>query len=283
MIKIITDSTCDIDAELLKQYDIAVVPCYIIWGKEQYLDRVTMSPQEFYERIESDPQQPTTSQPTIEDFCRAYEKAIEKGATEIVCITISSAMSGTFQMASTAAKMVGVPVHVVDSKGNTMMLGWQVIAAARAVEAGKSVQEVLQAVEAVRQRIYLYVGLDTISYLAKGGRIGDAINWLSNTLSIKPLVAVNRESGKVTPVALYRTHKAVVEGLYKKFTNAIGQQIGKLHIAVMHGNALEEAEKLAARLREELKPVELFINITGPVLGLHTGPGALALCGYVES
>jgi len=242
-----------------------------------------MDPQEFYERIENDPQQPTTSQPTIEDFYRAYMRAIEKGATEIVCITISNAMSGTFQMAINAARMVGVPVHVIDSKGNTMMLGWQVIAAARAAEAGKSVQEVLQAVEAVHQNIVLYVGLDTISYLAKGGRIGDAMSWLSNTLSIKPLVAVSRESGKVTPVALYRTHKTVVEGLYKKFTSALGQQVGKLHIAVMHGNALEEAEKLAARLREELKPAELFINITGPVLGLHTGPGALALCGYTEA
>lgn len=282
MIKIITDSTCDINEELLNQYDIAVVPCYIIWGDEQYRDRETLTPQEFYERIERDPQLPTTSQPTSEDFRQAYEHAIEKGATEIVCITISSAMSGTFQMAKTAADMVNIPVHVVDSKGNTMMLGFQVLAAARALEAGKSVQEILQAVEAVHQRLFLYVGLDTISYLARGGRIGDAINWLSNTLSIKPLVAVNRESGKVIPVALYRTHKAIVEGIYKKFTSALGN-VGKLHIAVMHGNALEEAEKLAARLREELKPVELFINITGPVLGLHTGPGALALCGYSEA
>jgi len=282
MIKIITDSTCDINEELLNQYDIAVVPCYIIWGDEQYRDRETLTPQEFYERIERDPQLPTTSQPTSEDFRQAYERAIEKGATEIVCITISSAMSGTFQMAKTAADMVNIPVHVVDSKGNTMMLGFQVLAAARALEAGKSVQEILQAVEAVHQRLFLYVGLDTISYLARGGRIGDAINWLSNTLSIKPLVAVNRESGKVIPVALYRTHKAIVEGIYKKFTSALGN-VGKLHIAVMHGNALEEAEKLAARLREELKPVELFINITGPVLGLHTGPGALALCGYSEA
>lgn len=282
MIKIITDSTCDINEELLNQYDIAVVPCYIIWGDEQYRDRETLTPQEFYERIKRDPQLPTTSQPTSEDFRQAYERAIEKGATEIVCITISSAMSGTFQMAKTAADMVNIPVHVVDSKGNTMMLGFQVLAAARALEAGKSVQEILQAVEAVHQRLFLYVGLDTISYLARGGRIGDAINWLSNTLSIKPLVAVNRESGKVIPVALYRTHKAIVEGIYKKFTSALGN-VGKLHIAVMHGNALEEAEKLAARLREELKPVELFINITGPVLGLHTGPGALALCGYSEA
>jgi len=131
-------------------------------------------------------------------------------------------MSGTFQMAKTAADMVNIPVHVVDSKGNTMMLGFQVLAAARALEAGKSVQEILQAVEAVHQRLFLYVGLDTISYLARGGRIGDAINWLSNTLSIKPLVAVNRESGKVIPVALYRTHKAIVEGIYKKFTSAWG-------------------------------------------------------------
>ncbi|NMC15260.1 MAG: DegV family protein [Chloroflexi bacterium] len=282
MIKIITDSTCDIPQELLEKYDIAVVPSYVLWNNEQFLDRVTLSPQQFYARIESDPVRPTTSQPTSADFSRAFAAAVEKGAREIICVTVSSAMSGTYQSALDAAKLASVPVHAVDSRGPTMMVGWQALAAARAVDAGKSALEALEAVEKVRQNLVLVVGMESLTYLGKGGRIGDAIFWLGNTLSVKPLVFINRQSGKVMPVALHRTHKGLVEGLYSKFKNSLGS-LKNLHVAVLHGNSPDEAQKLAQRVREELSPVELFIQLTGPVLGINTGPGALALCGYSEA
>jgi len=282
MIKIITDSTCDIPPELLEKHDITVVPAYVLWNNEQFLDRVTLTAEQFYARIESDPLRPTTSQPTSADFSRAFATAVENGAEEIICVTVSSAMSGTYQSAQNAAKSAAVPVHVVDSKGPTMMVGWQALAAARALEAGKSAQEAVAAADQVRQNLVLVVGMETLTYLSKGGRIGDAIFWLGNTLSVKPLVFINRQSGKVMPIALHRTHKGLVEGLYHKFQTSLSS-LKNLHVAVLHGNSPEEAQKLAQRIRVDLSPLELIVQMTGPVLGINTGPGALALCGYAES
>ncbi|MGV8049562.1 MAG: DegV family protein [Anaerolineaceae bacterium] len=282
MIKIITDSTCDLPDEIIAQYGITVVPSYIIWGNKQYLDRVSLTPEQFYDRIKSDPVHPTTSQPTLVDFLFAYDQAVKQGAEEIICITVSSAMSGTYMMAVNAGKLAKVPVFVVDSKGPTMMLGWQVLTAARAVAAGKNSAEVLTEVEKVRQSIVLLVGMETLSFLDKGGRIGDAVMWLGNVLAVKPLVEVNRDSGKVVPITLVRTHKSMVEGLYNRFVESL-QNASNFHIAILHGNALAEAQKLAERILNDLHPVELITNITGPILGINTGPGALALCGYGDN
>jgi DegV family protein with EDD domain len=123
--------------------------------------------------------------------------------------------------------------------------------------------------------------MESLEYLQRGGRLGGAVKWVGTQLRIKPLVAINHETGVVEPVSMTRTHKALLELLYTKFFEKL--KGGKnLHIAVLHGNAPTEAEVLAQRIRQEYQPVELLVNITGPVLGINTGPGALALCGYAE-
>jgi len=116
MIGIISDSTCDIPDELVQQHGITIIPHYIIWGNQQYRDRVDMQPLDFYKRIVTDPDYPSSSQASIADFKKVYEEVAAKGATEIIALTVSSAMSGAFQMASEAAKLVSVPVSVVDGK-----------------------------------------------------------------------------------------------------------------------------------------------------------------------
>ncbi len=281
MIGIVTDSTCDIPEELIQQYGITIVPLYIIWGDQQFKDRIDITPLEFYERLEKDSSRPTTSQASIEDFVKVYRKKIQEGFKELIVITISSAMSGTFQMALKAAKLVEIPVSVVDAKGPTMTLGWQVLAAARARELGDDVKTILAKIEGVRKRLFQYVAMDTLEYLQKGGRIGGAVKWVGGLLQVKPLVMINHETGLVEAVNIARTQKALVENMYKKIFENI-DKTKKLHIAVLHGNALGKAEELAKRIRNEFNPVELIINMTGPVLGIHTGPGALALCGYTE-
>ena len=280
-IEIITDSTCDIPDSLVQQYGIQIVPEYILWGKDQFRDRVDLQPLDFYRRLDSDPQRPTSSQASIPDFQQAYEDAATRGAAEIVVLTVSSAMSGTYQSALNAAKLVKIPVSVIDSKGPTMSLGWQALAAARARDTGANVKAILKSVERVRQGLVLMVAMETLEFLQKGGRIGDAIKWVGGLLQVKPLVSINHTSGRVEPVTLTRTHKALVENLYSKFFERLDVS-KKLHIAVMHGNALPEAEALSERIRKEYHPLELLINITGPVLGINTGPGALALVGYAE-
>ena len=280
-IALITDSTCDIPAEWREEFDIDVIPLTIIWGTEQFLDGVNLSAEAFYERLEADPVIPSTSQPSPQIFKDAYAKAVEKGYDEILVIVISEAMSGTIQSARQAAENSPIPVHVVNSNTNSMGLGWQVIAAARARAAGGGLKEMLAAAEGVRRNMVYYITLDTMEYLAKGGRIGTATRFLSHVLMIKPLIYVNRETGTVAPAVPARSRKNAVNSLINQFSKHINTD-KPLHITVLHNACLDEAKELAARVMEEFKPKEIFISIVSPILGVHTGPKALALCGYAE-
>ena len=279
MLAIITDSTCDIPDALIEQYGIIVVSHYIIWGEEQFKDRVTLQPKEFYRRYQTDTVRPTSAQASVQDFLDAIQTAITRGATEAIVLTVSSAMSGAFQMANQAAERADIPVSVIDSKGPTMSLGWQVLAAARAREGGKTTVEIIEQVKKVRQNLVQIVAMESLEYLQTGGRIGEAAKWVGTVLKVRPVVAINHEKGVVTPVGLARTHKAMVDMLIRKFFNGL-TSTNHLRIAVLHGDALEEAQALAERIRTEYHPEEMIINITGPVLGINTGPKALALCGY---
>jgi len=281
LIKIITDSTCDIPDNLIRQYDITIIPHYIIWGNEQFRDRVDMHALGFYKRLVTDPVYPSSSQASIADFKGVFEQAASQGASEIIALTVSSAMSGAYHMACEAAKLVDVPVSVVDGKGPTMSLGWQALAAARARDAGMVVSDILVMLDDLKKKLVQYVAMDSLEYLQKSGRIGNAVKWVGSALKIRPLVEINHKTGLVEPASLSRTHKGIIDLLYKKFFDHF-KDSRNLHIAVMHGNILHEAEEMAERIRAEFNPVELLINMTGPVLGISTGPGAMALCGYAE-
>ncbi len=281
MIKIVTDSTCDIPAPLLEQHGIIVVPQVLVWGEQQYRDRVDMQPDEFYQRLTTESNRPHTSQPGEQDFSRAYEKAADQGATSIITLVVSSALSGTIDASRKAAQQFTRPVEVIDSRATSMGLGWQVLAAARAVEQGADLQGVLNRVNQVRRKIFQYAGLDTLEYLKKGGRIGDAARWATSVLRIKPVVALNILTNLVEPIGLVRTYNALVDLLYRKFFEQLkGRR--NLRIAVLHGNMLTSAEGLAERIKAEIAPLELFVHSTGPAVGLHTGPGALGICGYAD-
>lgn len=280
-IGVVTDSTCDIPQEFIDQYGIKVVSHYVLWGEQQFIDRVTLQPIEFYQKLETESVKPTTSQATVQDFVKKYEEAILEGAKELIVLTVSSAMSGAYQMALNAAKLVDIPVHVVDSKGPTMTLGWQVLETVRKRSLGQDVKAILESVDAVRRKLVQIVGMESMEFLQHGGRIGDAAKWIGTKLQIKPVVSINHETGRVEPAGLARTHNGMVDMLYKKFLDGLRGE-GSLHVAVLHGNTPAEAEKLAEKVQAELKPAEIVINITGPVLGINTGPRALALCGYRE-
>jgi len=281
MIGIVTDSTCDIPQALLEQHGIIVVPQVLIWGGQQYRDRIDMQPGEFYERLATDRQPPQSSQPTHVDFSSAFTRAVENGASSIITLVLSSTLSGSIDNARSAAADSVVPVEVIDSRATSMGLGWQVLAAARAIENGLDLQHVLEHVNQVRARIVQIAGLNTLEYLKKGGRIGEVARWATTLLKIKPVVGLNILTNMVEPLGLVRTYNALMDLLYRKFFDQFkGKKM--LRIAVLHGNMLGSAEALAERIKKEIDPLELLINSTGPVVGLHTGPGALGICGYAE-
>ena len=281
MIGIVTDSTCDIPENLLEQYGIIVVPQFVTWADKQYRDRVDLQPGEFYQRLKTEIELLYTSMPGVADFKNAFDQAIEQGANELIVLTVSSAMSGTYEVARTAAAQLTIPGTGVDSNGPTMTLGWQTLAAARARDAGNNLAEIIKQIGQVRSKLVQYVGMVTMEFLQYGGRIGEAARWAGTLLKVKPLVAINHQSGVVQPVSLLRTTNSMIEMLYRKFFEHFKNR-ENLRIAVLHGNDEQTAESLAERIRDEFHPIELLINTTGPVLGINTGPGALALCGYAE-
>ena len=280
-VALVTDSTCDIPKEWLEKYEITVVPMTVIFGDQAYMDGRDITPLEFYERLKTDPHHPTTSQPTPEDFVKAYEKATESGAEEVLTIVISSQMSGTYDSAVRAAQMFEKSVQVLDSHNNSMGLGWQVIAAARTREAGGDLAAMMESAKKVSAKMVYYVALDTIEYLAKGGRIGGAVKFLDSILKIKPLIFVKPETGTVAPALPSRSRAGVLKSLYNEFFRHIDTS-KPLHITILHNNAEEDAKTIEERVRKEYSPLEIFTTIVTPILGVHTGPGAVAICGYAE-
>jgi DegV family protein with EDD domain len=278
-IALITDSTCDLPQEYLDRYHIQVVPLTIIWDGQEYLDGVDLKAEDFYRRLDGSPTIPTTSQPTPESFYQAYKQAREQGAESALVITISSAMSGTYASAQNAAGMIDIPVEVLDSKSNSMSLGWQVLAAARAREGGGGLQEMIQAADQARQSMVYLVTLDTLEYLYKGGRIGGASHFIGNLLDLKPQIYVNHQTGEVEGGRRSRTRRKALQDLFTDFFSRIDPE-KELRVAVLHNAAIEEAQALASRIEDELHPAELIISIVSPVLGVHTGPRAVAICGY---
>ncbi|MBN2391994.1 MAG: DegV family protein [Anaerolineae bacterium] len=280
-IALITDSTCDLPLALREQYAINVIPLAVIWGDEQLRDGVDIKPEAFYERLVNDPTYPTTSQPTPQEFLDIYERVRRQGAQEIVAITISSAMSGTYESAQMAAPIIDIPVHLFDSRSNSMSLGWQVLAAARAREAGGDAAAMIAAADAARKTMAYIITLDTLEYLHKGGRIGGASAFIGTLLNFKPQITVNHETGMVEAGRRARTRQKALDALHDDFFAQLDTR-KPMRVAVLHNAALREAEALAARVQAEFAPRELLISIVSPVLGVHTGPRAVALVGYTE-
>lgn len=280
-VALITDSTCDLPESFREQYDILVAPLYLLWGDEQLRDGVDITSEEFYKRLPAAPQHPTTSQPTPADFVKLIDAARENGAEEVVIITLSDKLSGTYDSACRAIELVDIPVHVFDSRSVSMGLGFQVLAAARAREAGGGVEEMLRAAEDVRQHINVIFTVDTLEYLHRGGRIGGAAKLLGTALQLKPQLTISSDSGMVESGAKVRTRTKALDSVFEAFIRKLNGH-KNLHVTVLHVQAEDDARLLAERLREKYSVDELIVTDASPVIGAHGGPGTVGIVGYAE-
>jgi DegV family protein with EDD domain len=272
-IKIVTDSTSDVPPELAAELGITTVPLYVQFGGKSYRDRIDITEDEFYTRLQTDPVHPTTAQPSPQDFATAYDK-IAAGADGILSIHISEKMSGTMSSARQGAKMMKhpIPVEVVDSKFTSMPQGLIVVAAARLAKTGQDLQSLAAAARGLVDDIHLLVLFDTLKYIARGGRIGRAKALLGSILNVKPLLSI--KDGEFVPVGQVRSRAKGIERLFELAKEA-GHNIAEL--AVIHSTTPDEAETLAKRIGEFLSPEAIHIARFGPVLGVHGGPGVLAV------
>jgi len=269
-VKIVTDSGADLPEELAKELGITVVPIYVRFGEEVYRDRVTITEDEFYERLTHDPVHPSTTQPGPQDFLEAYQK-LSADADGIVSIHISGKLSGTCNSALMARDMLegGCPVEVVDSETLSMSVGLIAIAAAEMAKAGESMDKIVEAVKKAVPETYLFFLLDTLEYLKRGGRIGKAKALLGSILSVKPMLTI--KDGELVPAGQARTRAKGIDKLFDFVENA-----GNIKdLAVVYNTTPDEAQVLAERLGSVFDKEKIRMARVGPGLGVHGGPGAI--------
>jgi len=275
-VKIVTDSGADIPKPLAEELDIAVVPLTVHFGDEEFKDGVDLELSEFYRRLHAGGQ-PRTTQPSPTDFEAVYRR-LQVDADAIVSVHLSSELSGTMQSASIAAAMDGidVPVHVVDSRSASLGIGMLAVEAARMAKAGASAEDIVQHLEAIVARQKVLFLVDTLEYLQRNGRIGRAQAFVGGLLNIKPLLTI--DDGVVAPLERARGRAKARARLLELVTQ--GAQGQRVKVAVMHADALEEAESLASELRSRLDVEELVVGQLGATIGTHAGPGTLGVVFY---
>lgn len=284
-VKVVTDSTCDLEQELARRWDIAVVPCYVNFEDDVYKDGVDMGPDDFYRRLISSPRLPTTAQPSVHDFLQVYQELAGQGH-DVVSIHVSSKLSGTVNSASQARQALHSTqplggdksgrIEVIDSGMASMGLGLVTLLAARMIEDGASVDQVVDGVQDFLPKTHCYFLLDTLEYLHKGGRIGKASAFLGSLLSIKPILMVR--DGEVHPVERVRTREKGVFRLVEIIRSLAPAQI----LTVLHSTTSDEAEALKNRLSNLLPEEEIIMSRFGPAVGRYVGPGALGV-GIISS
>lgn len=272
-VRIVTDSAADIRPALADELGIVTVPLTIRFGDDEYTDGVDLTPEAFYEELAASTDLPETAAPAPGAFEQAFAALVDDGADAIVCINLSSELSATMQSASTAAKSMDprADVRVLDSKSITAGEGTIVVEAAKAAMDGQSVDQVVVLAESLRDRTRVYGALDTLEHLKKGGRIGGAQAFLGSVLSIKPCVDIS--SGVVQEAGKPRTRRKSLQWLREK-VNSDGAVES---LSVMHANAVD-VDEMVDLLAETFARESIHVDLIGPVIGTHGGPGTVGLC-----
>ncbi|WP_317624104.1 DegV family protein [Salipaludibacillus neizhouensis] len=276
-VKIVTDSTADIPLYLQKELDISVVPLTVHFGEDSYEDGVDLTSGEFYEKLTSTQDIPTTSQPTPHQFETVYRRLHEEyNQSDIISIHLSSKLSGTFQSSYIASQTLGdeVPVTVVDSKRASYAIGVIIVELATLAQAGASKKVCMDRLSELLEDTNVYFMVDTLEYLEKNGRIGKASAILGSLLKIKPILSLNPE-GEVYPFEKVRGKKKAVQRIIQELTDKYGD--ADLHIGISHAEAKDEAIEVMKQLHEHFSIKKEVITDIGPVIGTHVGPGTLSI------
>lgn len=277
-IKVVTDSTLDISQDMAKHLGIIVVPLSVTINGETYLDRVDIEPDEFIQKMTKSSELPKSSQPAVGSFLEVYDQLGKEGY-EVLSIHMTGKMSGTVRSAESAAQMTETKVTVIDSMFISKALAFQVKEAAKMANQGRGMEEILHRLETIRENSKLYIMVDTLENLVKGGRIGKGKALIGSLLNIKPIASL--EGAEYTPVTKVRSHSQVVKFMVKQFLEDVeGKTIKAVGIA--HAEAFELATRIKDSIYELTGFQDVEIDYTSPIVSTHTGPGAFALMYYYE-
>jgi len=268
-LRVATDSTCDLPESVVSEYGIQVVPLYLNFGDEGYLDGVELSRQDFYRKLVESEAAVSTAAAAPDVFRRAYEKLAAEGATQVLSIHVSESLSGILGVAKLAAReTTAVPVHGFDSRQLSLGTGFLVEVAAKAASEGRPLEEILAELDGQIQRTHVFAALDTLEFLRRSGRMNGLVAGLGSILQIKPILRMydgNASSERV------RTRGKAIDRLIR----ILGEIAPLERAAIVHANAVERAQALREETKHLLPAGEIpMVDIT-PVIGAHVGPGAV--------
>jgi len=276
---VLTDSSAYLPDDLIREYDIAVIPLWLMWDGQSYRDGIDIQPAEFYDRLEKSKTLPTSSQPSVQEFSDFFKKEA-KDASAIVSVLVSSQISGTIASAqSAAAELPELNIRIVDSYSSAMGLGLCVLAAGRAAKSGSTVNEVARAASEMSQKVHTLFVVDTLDYLFKGGRISGGKHLLGTAFNIKPVLQFHE--GKIIPHSQARTKRKAIARLLNIVQERLdGKQM--VEAAIMDVNAPREGDSVAETVKERFGPSILHRSGVCPVVGTHVGPGTVGIAFYGE-
>lgn len=279
MIRIVTDSTCDLPLAYFEEYDITVVPINIQFGTDTYEDGVTIDRDNFYRKIDELGILPTTSQPSAGQFGERYRRLREEGATDIISLHVTAKLSGTYHSAQLAQEMLEgvVRVHPFDSAGGSVSLGFMTIEASRMAKAGRSVAEIMARMELIRERTNLVLTLKDLRFAQMSGRVGKLQSSLASLLNIKPLVVL--EDGLIDVTEKVRTHSKAIDRMIDIIVERVGTS-APVNLAVVHAQAQDLGQELLERAKTLFNCQETFLADLTSSLVVHFGPGTLGLFVY---
>ena len=278
MIKIVSDSTCSLPPDIIQQFDIRVVPLNVHFGEGRvFQEGIDLTNDEFYAMLAEAPELPTTSQPSPGRFREVFAELTAAGH-DVLCILISSKLSGTYQAALDASRLLpGANILIVDSYFVAAALGLMVVTAAEMATEGCSMDEIVARVEQMRRDMKLYFVVDTLEYMQRGGRIGAAAAFLGTLLKVKPILTL--DEGIVKPLDMVRSKRKAIQRVLAELEARVspGQPVQAI---VMHAQVPGEVSELEAEVRRCFNCQRIIFGEVGPVIGTHTGPGVLgaAVC-----
>jgi len=274
-LKLFTDSAADLPRSIREQYDVDVVPLSVMFGDREYKDNVTLTPEEFYRLLASDPELPSTNQVNPHEFAEAFRPYVEAGQ-EILYIGLSHSLSGTFQSAVIAREMLNTDrIHVFDTHSASLGESLYVLRAGELAEAGLSPAEIIAQLERHRERAFGFIMLDALDHIVRGGRLSKTQGLVGSILQIKPVLTFTRE-GTVEVRDKVRTVKKALQSLIDK-AQAEQVDFANATIAAAHTNAGDLFPEFVAMVQEHLEPKRIIEGLVGPTIATHAGPGGIGL------
>jgi DegV family protein with EDD domain len=275
MLRVVTDSTCYIPPELIARYNISLVPLKVQVGRETFNELEVTSNRDFYRQMATSKIFPTTSQPATGEFKKTYQKILNDQPTaEILVLTVSSKLSGTYNAALTAARALpAANITVFDSLSVAMGLGIMVLTAAEMAAQDLSLTRIMARLAQMKREVTIFLFVDNLDYLKRGGRIGAASAFLGTLLKTKPILTI--KEGKIEFVAQVRTKEKAIDRLITELERRLSYPDQPVQAGVMHVMANVHMAAVAGTLRDRFNLTRLFTLELGPVIGIHLGPGAV--------